>query len=268
MEAAATEDAVAPCHGLGSRQRRWPRQYPVQPGEGGFNWLVLREAQCFRRRTDCAFVQSDSDTDSDGDFETVGRARLKQQRATGRQQGPAPTSPQPPPQPSNGGGATPGAAQYVPASVELLGRDSWHAAAAEFGAAESALGSVSVVAADPPFADGEPCFSTNLLASVANLPTCAGPLRNGSEVRGAVVVVQRGVCTFLDKARRVQEAGGVGVLFVNSAETLFVPHGTDDDPGGDVWIPAVCMRKGDGEALLAEVVAGPEEGATMAKLEF
>ena len=51
---------------------------------------------------------------------------------------------------------------------------------------------------------------------------------------GAVVVVQRGVCTFLDKARRVQEAGGVGVLFVNSAETLFVPHGTDDDPGGSV----------------------------------
>ena len=63
--------------------------------------------------------------------------------------------------------------------------------------------------------------------------------------------VQRGVCTCLDKARRVQEAGGVGVLFVNSAETLFVPHGTDDDPGGDVWIPAVCMRKGAGEALLA-----------------
>ena len=269
MEAAATEDAVAPCHGLGSRQRRWPRQYPVQPGEGGFNWLVLlAKPNASGAELTARLFQSDSDTDSDGDFETVGRARLKQQRATGRQQGHAPTSPQPPPQPSNGGGATPGAAQYVPASVELLGRDSWHAAAAEFGAAESALSSVSVVAADPPFADGEPCFSPNLLASVANLPTCAGPLRNGSEVRGAVVVVQRGVCTFLDKARRVQEAGGVGVLFVNSAETLFVPHGTDDDPGGDVWIPAVCMRKGDGEALLAEVVAGPEEGATMAKLEF
>lgn len=38
---------------------------------------------------------------------------------------------------------------------------------------------------------------------------------------GRVVVVQRGVCSFVAKARRVQEAGGVGVIFVNTDEELF-----------------------------------------------
>ena len=174
-------------NGAVSRPRQPPAEVasPVSsPAGRGRLQLVSppSEAQCFRRRTDCAFVQSDSDTDSDGDFETVGRARLKQQRAAGRQQGPAPNSPQLPPQPSNGSGAAPGAAQYVPASVELLGRASWHAAAAEFGAAESALGSVNVVAADPPYADGEPCFSPNPSRA---MPTCQRAALQGRCAMGA-----------------------------------------------------------------------------------
>ena len=92
------------------------------------------------------------------------------------------------------------------------------------------------------------------------------PLHNANAVRGAVAIVQRGLCTFLDKARRVQEAGGVGVIFVNSAETLFVPHGTDDDPGGDIRIPAVCLRKKDGEALLAIASLGHQGAANIAML--
>ena len=75
------------------------------------------------------------------------------------------------------------------------GAYSWHAAAAEFGAAESSLGlseqrlygaplGVRAVASDPLYADG--------------------PLHNANLVRGSVAIVQRGECTFLEKARRVQ----------------------------------------------------------------
>ena len=55
----------------------------------------------------------------------------------------------------------------------------------------------------------------------------------------------------------------VGCIFVNSAETLFVPHGTDDDRGGDICIPAVCLRKRDGEALLAIAGLGHRGVATV-----
>ena len=62
----------------------------------------------------------------------------------------------------------------------------------------------------------------------------------------------------------VQEAGGIGVIFVNTAETLFVPHGTEDDPGGDIRIPACCLRKKDGDMLLAIASLGHEGTAQIA----
>ena len=98
---------------------------------------------------------------------------------------------------------------------------------------------------------------------------------------------------------REQEAGGVGVIFVNSklttfahygsrimalshmpldlrcvamyvasgGETLFVPHGTDDDAGGDIRIPAVCLRKKDGDMLLAIASMG-HQGTALITMEF
>ena len=220
-----------------------------------------------RSRFDLGQSNSDSGSGSDSDLETVGLAatRLRQRRqqnaaANGNGSNRQPHSASPQPQPQQPVAAA--AAQYVPASVQLMGGGSgsgssytWHAAAAEFGAAESSLGvgsglpagshtaGVAAVAADPPHADG--------------------PLQNADAVRGAVAIVHRGVCTFLDKARRVQEAGGIGCIFVNSAETLFVPHGTDEDRGGDIAIPAVCLRKREGESLLAIAGMGHKGVATV-----
>lgn len=47
------------------------------------------------------------------------------------------------------------------------------------------------------------------------------------------------------------------------AETLFVPHGTPEDPGGDIRIPAVCLRKKDGDMLLAIASLGHEGTANI-----
>jgi hypothetical protein len=186
---------------------------------------------CVRRQS-----TSDSDTGSDSDLETIGLARVSNtahRAATGTalRRHSAHTSPSQrqaqqdlqsstawvtgaksaAPSPQLGRGPRPVgteslSSQYVPAVVELLaaeanqgagnaGAYSWHAAAAEFGAAESSLGlteqrlsgaplGVRAVASDPLYADG--------------------PLHNDNLVRGSVAIVQRGECTFLEKARRVQ----------------------------------------------------------------
>jgi hypothetical protein len=50
-------------------------------------------------------------------------------------------------------------------------------------------------------------------------------------------------------------------------ETLFVPHGTEDDPGGDIRIPAVCLRKKDGDMLLAIASLG-HQGTAQITMTF
>jgi hypothetical protein len=117
------------------------------------------------------------------------------------------------------GGAEPLSSQYVPATVELLaaekmigkgmshaGAYSWHAAAAEFGAAESSLGTIGQLLSGAAGEHGS-THSTEAVGvrTVASDPIHAdGPLRNANIVRGSIAIVQRGVCTFLEKARRVQ----------------------------------------------------------------
>ena len=179
---------------------------------------------------ECRQSISDSDSGSDSDLETIGlAAAARASTATGTALRPhaARTSlTQQRVQTHAGRGSRSGAgesssSQYVPATVQLLaveasqrtsdaGAYSWHAAAAEFGAAESSLGiaanaaslGVRAVASDPIHADG--------------------PLHNANVVRGSIAIVQRGVCTFLEKARRVQ----VGWIFGHSTVgvALFDQH--------------------------------------------
>eukprot|EP01046_Picozoa_sp_COSAG06_P017907 COSAG06_NODE_1231_length_10153_cov_60.823623_8_plen_312_part_00 len=265
---------------------------------------------CVRPCVRCQSM-SDSDSGSDSDLETIGlaaaarassRPRASQQQQQQQQQQPRRGSTaaavpggeeEEEEEAAAAAAAAPAASQYVPASVELLaalqvtggggggeGQSgqgasaaySWHAAAAEFGAAESSLGAArsndsagaGAGAGAGADAGGQHHAEHGVRAVASDPPYADVPLHNANAVRGAVAIVQRGLCTFLDKARRVQEAGGVGVIFVNSAETLFVPHGTDDDPGGDIRIPAVCLRKKDGEALLAIASLGHQGAANIA----
>ena len=244
---------------------------------------------------------SDSDSGSDSDLETIGLAaaarassrprasQQQQQQQQQRRRRGSTAAVAPGGEAAAAAAAAPAASQYVPASVELLaalqvtggggggggeGQSgqgasaaySWHAAAAEFGAAESSLGAARSNDSAGADAGGQQHAEHGVRAVASDPPYADVPLHNANAVRGAVAIVQRGLCTFLDKARRVQEAGGVGVIFVNSAETLFVPHGTDDDPGGDIRIPAVCLRKKDGEALLAIASLGHQGAANIAML--
>ena len=108
------------------------------------------------------------------------------------------------------------------------------------------------VATDPPLADTE--------------------LRNVDALRGAIAVVQRGKVPFVEKARRVQAAGVVGVIFVNHEDKLYMPFADRDENTEDIRIPCVCIRSCDAALVMqssaslmlevgevAAVPAGPEE---------
>ena len=65
---------------------------------------------------------------------------------------------------------------------------------------------------------------------------------------GAIVVSDRGSCTFAAKAARAQEAGAVGVVVVNN-DPLGLPSMTGQD--ASIVIPAVGLSLADGQTLKA-----------------
>jgi tetratricopeptide (TPR) repeat protein len=107
-------------------------------------------------------------------------------------------------------------------------------ATAAFGATKCGLHAANAVAVDPPRADGE--------------------LTNGSALSGHVAVVERGVISFVQKARRVQKAGAIAVLFVNNDEQLFTVGGEDGHE--DVTIPVAMIRRLDGVVFKQKVTEG------------
>ena len=72
----------------------------------------------------------------------------------------------------------------------------------------------------------------------AQPPLADAPLTNAGALAGAVAVIGRGVVPFLEKVRRAQAAGAVGVIIVNSEDELLPIR---DDEAGDITIPIVCV---------------------------
>ena len=82
---------------------------------------------------------------------------------------------------------------------------------------------------------------------------------------GSIVVLDRGVCSFQDKAEAVQLAGGSGLIVVNNAKGLFImPRGFVQGGNGSssISIPAVWVSCVD--AILShheQVIDFPSLGA-------
>ncbi len=77
---------------------------------------------------------------------------------------------------------------------------------------------------------------------------------NAAAVAGRIAVVDRGVCTFVVKAKAAQAAGAIGVLIVNN-----VAPGAPGMAGTDatITIPAVSIPLADGAAIRAELAQAP-----------
>lgn len=86
-------------------------------------------------------------------------------------------------------------------------------------------------------------------------------LQNADQVAGHILVVQRGYCTFVEKARRAQTAGAVGVIVFDNDKTssihdqpLFAMSGDGTD---DVTIPVVFLYATEAAVLEKAIEARP-----------
>ena len=89
----------------------------------------------------------------------------------------------------------------------------------------------------------------------ADPPTADKALKNAGALRGKVAVVDRGGCTFTEKALRCAQAGAAGVLFVNSEDNMYQPEASRAHGPVEVPIPVLCVGKADGAALADGLVA-------------
>lgn len=72
---------------------------------------------------------------------------------------------------------------------------------------------------------------------------------NAAAVRNKIALVDRGTCSFVIKAKMVQDAGAVAVLVVDNVADTPPPGMSGTDPS--VTIPAVRITRADGDSLKA-----------------
>ena len=75
-----------------------------------------------------------------------------------------------------------------------------------------------------------------------------GELTNAESMVGAVAIIKRGGCSFVEKARRAMAAGAIAVVIVNTDDGLREP-GDPDNEGRDISIPVVSVAASSGEEI-------------------
>jgi len=124
----------------------------------------------------------------------------------------------------------------------------------------------SIEITDPPMVRGfyeavEAAFTKQLEATgeitgrvvYADPPQACEALKNTVALEGNIVLIDRGVCFFLDKIQRARDAGALAVIVVNNEGGPPVAMGT---PGGTVDIPAMMITRRDGNNLKQHLAAG------------
>uniref|UniRef100_A0A671NZT4 alpha-1,2-Mannosidase n=1 Tax=Sinocyclocheilus anshuiensis TaxID=1608454 RepID=A0A671NZT4_9TELE len=97
----------------------------------------------------------------------------------------------------------------------------------------------------------------NLLDFTSVPYTACGPIENAVELQGHIALALRGDCMFAAKARRLQEAGATGVIFIDhregssSAETPLFQMVGDGELTDDITVPLVFLFSKEGATLTA-----------------
>ena len=94
-------------------------------------------------------------------------------------------------------------------------------------------------------------------AGPATTDACSA-LTNASDLAGRIALVDRGTCTFVEKALRVQAAGAIGIVVVNNSACGLPPMG---GLSGEVTIPAIGISKADGDAIRQELAGARVDGS-------
>lgn len=93
---------------------------------------------------------------------------------------------------------------------------------------------------------------------------CGSYLENAAMIRGAIAVVLRGNCGFIDKAMAADAAGAVGVVVLNTQGSRELVTMSGDESGRSPDIPAVLVGGDDAMKLLWWLERQPMVGALTA----
>jgi MYXO-CTERM domain-containing protein len=105
---------------------------------------------------------------------------------------------------------------------------------------------------------------------VANDGTASGSLGCGplvNDVAGAVVLFDRGTCTFAAKAQRAQQGGAAAVIIANNVAGDPPPTMPNITPPLAINIPTIGVTFEDGAALKALVAGGPSDAVLESELD-
>lgn len=80
-----------------------------------------------------------------------------------------------------------------------------------------------------------------------------GNITNAEELDGKIVLIKRGVCPFVDKVKKAQLAGAIGVVMVNNVNGSPINMGGDDPT---ITIPSVMIRNTDGNPIIDGILGG------------
>ncbi len=64
-----------------------------------------------------------------------------------------------------------------------------------------------------------------------------------------IIMVDRGSCTFTEKVRHIQNAGGTAGIIVDNVEENFLPYMGDDGSGLDIYVPSILITMETGDDI-------------------
>jgi len=77
-------------------------------------------------------------------------------------------------------------------------------------------------------------------------------LTNAASISGNIALIDRGTCSFVEKAKNAQAAGAVGVIIADNRTACVPPAMGASGPASDVLIPVISISQNDGIALRAQ----------------
>jgi hypothetical protein len=87
-----------------------------------------------------------------------------------------------------------------------------------------------------------------------NVNDACGPLVNGAQIAGNIALIDRGSCSFADKALAAEAAGAIAVIIVDNLSSNTPPGLGGSAPG--LLIPTVSVTLSDGNLLKSELANG------------
>jgi hypothetical protein len=94
------------------------------------------------------------------------------------------------------------------------------------------------------------------LISAEPFNACGGALTNAAEAKGKAVLLQRGGCPFVDKARAVSEAGGHVAIMINNKPNLLRMDSLKRYEAYDIATAMMMVGSNNGDSMKAAAKAG------------